>query len=124
GEGLVTCLPLVCQQCTEPACVKACPTEALSRNGGGILALEESMCSGCGDCVEACPAGCIFMDEKRTLPISCDLCGGEPQCVELCHSGCLSKAGNGLDVWQGVDSMVSLLDDLSLWDCLPGKGGR
>lgn len=123
--GLVTCLPLVCQQCAEPACVNACPTEALSQGiGESALALEEDRCSGCGDCVDACPAGAIFMDERQSTPIFCDLCGGEPQCVELCHSSCLTHEGLKRVGGPGVESLTMALEELGLWEGLPGKGGR
>jgi Fe-S-cluster-containing dehydrogenase component len=88
--GLVETLPLVCQQCREPACVPACPAEALTRTEGGILAVDSDACTGCGECIEACPAGCIFLDAKGGTALACDLCGGEPRCVSFCHALCLN----------------------------------
>ena len=90
-DGLVSCLPLVCQQCEPAPCLEACPTGALSR-AGGVLASDSQTCTGCQLCVEACPAGCLRFDREKNAVISCDLCGEEPRCVLICHAGCLSVA--------------------------------
>jgi len=91
SEGLAVPLPLVCQHCDQPACLEACPVEALSRSPEtGRLTVDGSVCTGCGSCAEACPAGCLFMDGKDDIILCCDLCRGETWCVTLCHSGCLT----------------------------------
>jgi Ni,Fe-hydrogenase III small subunit/NAD-dependent dihydropyrimidine dehydrogenase PreA subunit len=41
------------------ACVEACPTQALSTQGGADLRLDLGRCLFCTDCVEACPEGAI-----------------------------------------------------------------
>jgi len=95
-NGLVLCLPVVCQQCEEAPCLEVCSTGALFReNMRGTIVVDRESCSGCGDCVEACPAGCIFLDSISLIAVKCDLCGGQPQCVELCHSYCLTLGSNG-----------------------------
>jgi anaerobic carbon-monoxide dehydrogenase iron sulfur subunit len=88
--GLAAPVPLVCQQCERPACVRACPAEALTRTEGGLVAVDRDACTGCGECAPACPAGCISLDVKGGAALICDLCGGEPQCIPMCHSQCLS----------------------------------
>jgi len=94
-EGLVYCVPLLCQQCEDAPCLESCPAGALSRNSerGNIL-VDEEKCTGCQACLDACPAGCIFLDKDRNVATCCDLCGGEPQCVTLCHSHCLRLASD------------------------------
>ncbi len=82
--------PVVCIQCPKPACVKACPTQALSQTEEGIILLDEGKCDGCGDCVPACPIGAINWRDEQNLPMICDLCGGEPVCVEWCPVGALT----------------------------------
>ena len=46
-----------CRQCVDPACVKACPVDALKANAkyGNVRMVDRTKCIGCGDCVEACP---------------------------------------------------------------------
>lgn len=120
-DGLVLCLPLVCQQCEPAPCIEACPTEALSRDGV-ILAIDEAKCSACGDCAQACPAGCIFMDSAGMVAICCDLCGGQPQCVLTCHAQCLTEVDRDeASQKQDVEYLASLLEQESLWGWVPGK---
>ena len=90
GLGLAEPVPLVCQQCDEPACLDACPEDAIVKaQDGGTVTVDPDACTGCGECTRTCPAGCIFPDAGEEKVITCDLCGGEPQCVPMCHSACL-----------------------------------
>lgn len=125
--GLVTSLPLVCQQCGQASCIEACPTEALYRESlDAPLTIDEARCSACGNCVDACPAGCISLDNQTNLPISCDLCSGQPQCVLLCHSNCLTLVNNGkADDSNRIIRLASLLEAEDLMaKSAPGKGGQ
>jgi len=115
GQGLAEPVPLVCQQCHEPACVDACPAEAIAKaQQSGLVMVDPNACTGCGDCTLACPAGCIFLDTHEERAITCDLCGGEPQCVHMCHSGSLqiSEADTEDEVMR-VERLVGLLDEFS-----------
>jgi pyruvate formate lyase activating enzyme len=44
--------PARCSRCH--ACVKACPTGALSADAAGVVAVDRSKCDLCGRCAEAC----------------------------------------------------------------------
>jgi formate dehydrogenase iron-sulfur subunit len=46
-----------CLHCLEPACVSACPTQALFRQPDGPVTYSEDRCIGCRYCVWACPWG-------------------------------------------------------------------
>ena len=90
GQGLAEPLPVVCQQCDAPACMDACPTNAIYRDKeSGLVKIDPDACTGCWECAPECPAGCIFLDVAQEKAIICDLCGDEPRCVPMCHSGSL-----------------------------------
>ena len=85
--------PVLCIQCKDPACVKACAPQALSQNEAGIILLDQAKCTGCGLCIEECPIGAVNWDKQRGLPMICDLCGGQPVCVEWCSNAALTFKG-------------------------------
>ncbi|MDO9333266.1 MAG: 4Fe-4S dicluster domain-containing protein [Dehalococcoidales bacterium] len=84
---------LRCQQCTEPSCVSACLTGALSRNPEtGVVTTDEDRCIGCWTCILACPYGSIRQDALKHKPVKCDLCQGAetPACVLNCPNEALT----------------------------------
>jgi Fe-S-cluster-containing dehydrogenase component len=48
-------LPVQCQQCDHPPCVRACPVQATWKEPDGIVVIDYSWCIGCRFCVVACP---------------------------------------------------------------------
>lgn len=89
--------PVLCLQCADPACVAACPANALSRDEGtGAIRLDERRCIRCRSCVGACPFGNISWDAAAHEVVKCDLCGGDPQCARFCPTGALSGTARPL----------------------------
>jgi protein NrfC len=102
-----------CRQCVDPACVTACPEDALTvdaRFGNVRRVVDLEKCSGCGACVEECPytpsRPIVVADEAYGGDLKarkCELCanapyhwdplGGGPQgkqaCVEVCPVGAI-----------------------------------
>ena len=60
GEGQVPAkdkfyLPVQCQQCDNPPCVRGCPTGATWKEPDGIVVVDYNWCIGCRYCMSACP---------------------------------------------------------------------
>jgi carbon-monoxide dehydrogenase iron sulfur subunit len=88
-------VPVVCYQCEDPWCAKACPAGALtvetdSKSEARMIKVNLERCVGCKMCTMACPFGCIVVEEGHAE--KCDLCGGTPQCAKVCRSGALKFA--------------------------------
>ena len=88
-------MPLICRHCDDPACVAACPTEAMYRDDEGVVLRNNFSCIGCKSCVLACPFGVLTQELDFHIVPKCDLCpdrrarGEDPACVASCTSGAL-----------------------------------
>lgn len=111
-----------CYHCRDPVCLVGCPTGAIHRTGfGQVVAVDETICIGCGSCARACPYDAIVMHETgatwpddmipeglrgkdRLVASKCDLCCtrvGGPACVESCPNGCAYRIGS-LEEFEGL----------------------
>jgi len=117
-------LPVQCQQCAKPPCVKVCPVHATWQEPDGITVIDYDWCIGCRYCEAACPYWARrFNFTKPHIPKDkinpdmaylgnrprrmgvmekCHFClqrtraGRYPACVEVCPAGA-RKFGNVLD---------------------------
>lgn len=58
-------IPMPCQQCDDPPCIKVCPVYATFMNEEGIVGQVYARCIGCRYCVNACPYTCKFFNWKE-----------------------------------------------------------
>lgn len=84
-------LPRLCNHCTHPACVEACPSGAMSKRGqDGIVVRDEEKCQGERACAKACPYKKIYFNEQRKVSQHCMMClpriedGVAPACARQC----------------------------------------
>lgn len=119
-------MPISCQQCENPPCVKVCPAKATWKEPDGIVVVDYNWCIGCRFCMAACPYGArrfnwgapqIASEEVnpdthylgnrpryKGVVEKCTFCiqrtrgnpGRYPACVEICPVGA-RKFGNLLD---------------------------
>lgn len=117
-------MPVQCQHCENPPCVRVCPVQATWKEPDGIVVVDYNWCIGCRYCIAACPyKGRVFNWGEPNIPAGelntevhylgnrprmknvvekCTFCvqrvrnGRYPACVEACPTG-TRKFGNLLD---------------------------
>jgi DMSO reductase family type II enzyme iron-sulfur subunit len=84
-------LPRLCNHCTHPACLDACPRGAIEkRDEDGIVLVDQDRCHGYRFCVEACPYKKVYFDPQRQVTTKCIFClprveeGVAPACARQC----------------------------------------
>ena len=84
-------LPRLCNHCTHPACLDACPRAAIhKRREDGIVLVDQDRCHGYRFCVEACPYKKVYYDHVRQVSAKCIFClprieeGVAPACARQC----------------------------------------
>jgi DMSO reductase family type II enzyme iron-sulfur subunit len=84
-------MPRLCNHCTHPACVEACPRGAMfKREEDGIVLRDEDRCRGYRFCMEACPYKKIYFNHVRKVSQHCMLCfprlekNVAPACARQC----------------------------------------
>ena len=91
----VAFLSLSCYHCMDPACIKFCPSQAITkRSEDGIVVVDQRECLGknqCALCLQVCPYDAPkFGQEPDAKMQKCDFCldrlneGQKPVCVSAC----------------------------------------
>jgi len=76
--------PIICKHCNTPACLEACPADAINKSENGLVLVNKNKCTGCESCIKACPFDAMFFDPNKKKAFNCDLCDGDPECVKVC----------------------------------------
>jgi Fe-S-cluster-containing dehydrogenase component len=76
GKYETTFMPVLCNHCNNPPCVRVCPTTATWKDEKtGIVGIfKPSFCIGCKTCMTACPYNARYFDEERRAIDKCDFC--------------------------------------------------
>lgn len=84
-------LSTACNHCADPACIKACPVDAITKETQfGAVLIDQAKCNGCKRCAAACPYGAPVFNEQTGKMDKCTLCihrlkqGLPPACVRSC----------------------------------------
>jgi anaerobic dimethyl sulfoxide reductase subunit B (iron-sulfur subunit) len=116
----VTCrsASVSCMHCVEPACMEACPEEAITkRTEDGIVGVNREKCIGCKACLDACPFGVPQFGEDETMQ-KCDMCVDDhtsdseaPPCVATCPTEALTLVMMDAAEKQAAENaMMNLVD--------------
>jgi tetrathionate reductase subunit B len=85
-------IPVQCQHCDNPPCVKVCPTGASHKRKDGIVLVDKDQCIGCKYCIAACPYNVRIIKNEGYIE-KCTFClefigkGEKPACVTTCLTG-------------------------------------
>ncbi|MDP6979004.1 MAG: respiratory nitrate reductase subunit beta [Myxococcota bacterium] len=84
-------LPRICNHCTHPACLEACPRGAIKKRAqDGVVLIDEEDCRGYRFCMEACPYKRIYFNAAKAASQKCIFCyprlekGVAPACARQC----------------------------------------
>lgn len=64
---------VLCNQCENPPCVRACPTQATFKRPDGIIEMDYHRCIGCRFCMAACPYGSRSFNYRDPRPFVKDI---------------------------------------------------
>jgi len=87
-------LARICNHCTYPGCVAACPRKAIyKRKEDGIVLVDQSRCRGYQECVKACPYKKVFYNAISRVSEKCIGCFPRVEEGEqaLCVTNCIGK---------------------------------
>jgi len=84
-------LPRLCNHCTKPACLEACPVRAIyKREQDGIVLVDQDKCQGFRQCNRACPYDKVYFNFVKGKSQKCIFCfprveqGVAPACARQC----------------------------------------
>lgn len=84
-------LPRMCNHCSKPACLEACPVDAIyKREEDGIVLINQEKCVGAQDCIKACPYAKVYFNPAVNKGNKCIGCypriekGESPACAAQC----------------------------------------
>ena len=96
GGYETTFMPVLCNQCNRPPCVRVCPTTATYKDETtGIVRMHYKRCIGCKTCMAACPYNARYFKEENRAVDKCNFCWDTRQskgetttaCAEACPAG-------------------------------------
>ena len=84
-------MPRICNHCSRPACLEACPNQALYKTADfGLVLRDEAGCQASQNCARACPYKKIYFNQVEHISQHCIGCfprlekGVAPVCVRQC----------------------------------------
>jgi molybdopterin-containing oxidoreductase family iron-sulfur binding subunit len=138
-------LPLNCQHCENPACIKVCPVGATYKDEAtGVVRQDYDKCIGCRYCMVACPysgvrqfnfeepqyatgfavgSADVPVHQKNTVE-KCTFCahrlakGEQPSCIDVCQG----RARHFGDLNDPESEVSKLLHQRAHFQLLPEKG--
>jgi len=88
--------PVLCAHCDDAPCMQVCTVEgAIFKREDGLVIIDPTECTGCGDCIDSCPYHAIYLNTELKIAQKCTGCahlldnGWEvPRCADACPTEC------------------------------------
>ncbi len=122
-------IPVLCNQCNNPACTRACPTGATYKDKqNGIVMVDKEKCIGCKTCMSACPFNARYYNEETKAVDKCNFCFDtrltQGETTTACAAACPAKVrifGDLSDPQSEVFQRVHNIEK-SVWVLRPETG--
>ena len=122
-------IPALCNQCNNPACVRACPTKATYKNRqNGIVMVDQGKCIGCKTCISACPFNARYYNEENRAVDKCNFCYNtrleKGEQTTACAAACPAGVRSFGDLSDPNSEVYKRVHDLekSVWVLRPETG--
>ena len=122
-------IPVLCNQCNNPPCVRACPTSATYKNkDNGIVIMDVKRCIGCKTCVLACPYNARYWNIEKKAIDKCNFCFdtrlSKGEKLTACSNACPAGARVFGDISDSGSQVYQLVHQLqrAVWVLRPESG--
>lgn len=124
-------IPVLCNQCNNPPCVRVCPTRASYKDkDNGIVIIERKKCIGCKACVLACPYNARYFNEEVHAIDKCNFCFdtrlSKGEKLTGCAAACPTGARKFGDISDPKDFVYQMIHQIEkpVWVMRPEAGTK
>ncbi|MHB1390052.1 MAG: 4Fe-4S dicluster domain-containing protein [Thermoleophilia bacterium] len=130
-ERQVEFIPVLCNQCNNPSCVRACPTKATYKHEvTGIIMVDKDKCIGCKTCMSACPYNGRYYNEETRSVDKCNFCYdtrlSQGETLTACAAACPAKVRVFGDLSEPTSGVYKQVHDVekAVWVQRPEAGTK
>jgi protein NrfC len=122
-------IPLLCNHCNNPPCVRGCPTRATYKDEqNGIVMMDTKKCVGCKTCMVACPYNARYYNDEKRAVDKCNFCFdtrlSKGEKLTACANACPTGARTFGDLSDPNSTVYQLVHQLErrVWVLRPETG--
>jgi len=122
-------MPVLCNHCNRPPCVRVCPTTATYKDKkNGIVMMDYKRCIGCKTCMAACPYNARYFKEENRAVDKCNFCFdtrlSKGETLTACAAACPAGVRNFGDLSDPSSNVYRLVHrpEKAVWVLRPETG--